>query len=92
MSLTQTVDTYSAPDGRMIKRDAPYVGEWVSLADYERVAKELSDLKGPPLKAAKEQSITPNSPQEFVDNAPNPVIPPAPVKAVFHPKPITHEN
>lgn len=69
MSLTQTVDTYSAPDGRMIKREAPYVGEWVSLADYERVANELSDLKSPPTAPA-----------------------PAPTKAVFHPKPVVHEN
>lgn len=42
--LTQAIDTFSAPDGRMIKREAPHAGEYVLLSAYEALRKERDDL------------------------------------------------
>jgi hypothetical protein len=45
MSLTQAVDTYSPPDGRMLKREAPSIGEYVLLSDYEALRDSLAGLR-----------------------------------------------
>lgn len=92
MSLTQTVDTYSAPEGRMIKREAPYIGEYVALKDYEALREALGKLRED-MDALRKELHGPVA--EPVAHTPPPPVAtpaPAPVKAVFHPKAPVMEN